>query len=182
MKIPTGILQQQVNLGAGGEETLIDSYSESKKNGYSQVNIPSYGQTFSCGIDADISKAKFYLERVGGDETDAWIAELYAITGNYGVWAYPVGSPLAVSDPIDNYDIPSSGYNLVDFLFTGAEQYSMVSGQKYAIVITRNGSSVCNLARDGLSPTHSGNYVYYENGSWTGASTRDYPFYVYGLV
>lgn len=180
-------------------EVEIDSYSESNESGISYYitdlhpsnddnNQSARGQSFECTTTSKIIKAQFYLNKTGNPTGIAYVY-LYAHTGTFGVNGVPTGSPLAKSDGFDVSTLTSS-FALTEFTFTGAEQYLMQSNTIYCIVFVAPTSGIITMTAgnlnfiqvgsDGVSPSHSGNHIYYLDGDWRSASVGDTCFYIYG--
>jgi hypothetical protein len=177
-------------------DTLIDSYSEGF--GDSDANIkavhPSSGSLVSAraqsftmlGSNYKITSAKFSLDKVGSPVGNL-VACLYVHSGTYGVNSTVSGGALATSGVVAMAGLGTS-YALVEFLFSGVNQYEMVAGVYYVVDVeaqsatTLSGVNYVNVLRDSSSPSHGGNHVYYSNSVWTYLVTSDVCFYVYGVV
>lgn len=170
--------------------TLVDSYSESNYAGaaYSSYTGSSYlvGQSFTA-IAGNLASCKFYLGK-SGSPTGNVVAHLYAHTGTFGVDGQPSGSALATSGGVDvstftNYAIHP---DLIEFTFSGANQYALVNGTKYFITTDYNlgdSSNFVAVGRDQSTLTHAGNTATSSDGSnWSATSAVDLPFYVYADV
>jgi len=160
---------------------LVDSYSES--NYYNAYSIRYTGheessQSFT-GKAGNLINCKWYL-RKRANPTGNIIAKLYSHSGTYGTSSLP-NTLLATSDIIDIATLPTS-FGLIIFNFTGAEQYLLVEGTKYCIVIEYSGGSFLNclcVGQDYDTATHSGNAVDNDGGVWETYPNIDYIFYVY---
>jgi len=165
--------------------TLIDSYSESNQTISANIysSQPENAQIFQCGVEGyRITKATFYLQK-NGSPTGNCRAKLYAITGTVGSTAVPTGSALAVSGDVDVTTL-SGSHSLIDFTFTGANNYKLANGQAYAISFEYTGGDGSNsvyVGLDNTSPSHAGNRAYYFGG-WTPTDAQDGCFYVYGDI
>lgn len=172
--------------------TLIDSYSET--NADSGFNLDSdytdgspAGQSITnLATPMAITSSKFYFRKGAGSPTGNLVAKLYAHSGVFGTSSVPTGSALATSDPIAAAGI-SGSLSLVEFIFSGANQYVMSASTHYVIVL--DGSAVGDASNymiygvDSSSPTASGNFSFgITSTTWSFSSTIDMPFYVYGLV
>ena len=159
---------------------LVASYSEAHKDGNSAMAKADYafGECFH-GANYNITLAKFYMYRIGATVATA-TARLYAMTGTFGNGGKPTGAALATSDVVDLSTLGTS-YGLIDFAFSGGEQYAMEAGVDYVIAIYINtrssGTPICGV--DNTSPTYEGNMSVYNFGNWN-ASSSDLIFYVYG--
>ena len=170
--------------------TLIASYSEVNTNtnfafDSSYTDGPRAGQSFTVGAAAmKITSAKFYFRYGAGSPTGPVVATLYAHTGTFGSTGTPTGSILATSDPIPSASIPA-GNALYEFVFSGANQYTMSASTNYFIVLDGigfgNTSNYLSYGVDTTSPTAPGNFAGEGSpGSWSSFSSIDMPFYVYG--
>jgi hypothetical protein len=87
---------------------------------------------------------------------------------------------LALSDAKPVGDLPTSGFQLLEFTFSGDDQITLDANGKYYIAFWYNGGNVSNytnLGVDDTSPTHPGNYYEMHGGSYSGIDTI---FYLYG--
>lgn len=172
-----------------------DSYSESNHDGGSafvcgnstNCGGTQIGQTFQASAAGTLTSAQLYLQR-SGTLTGNATALLYAMTGTLGTTGIPTGSVLATSDNVTASTL-STSYTLVTFTFSGAQQYSLVSGTNYVIVLnyaTDDGTAGINFGRDSSAPTHQGNRancsLFPCAGSWSASATIDMPFYVFASV
>jgi hypothetical protein len=107
---------------------------------------------------------------------------LYAMTGVYGSTSHPTGTPLAISDPIDATTFWFQPYKLIQFTFSGSNQYAMTALTHYCICFVYTISSYIILMGYG-GTAHAGNASYSQDGStwWTDINS-DFCFYVYGVV
>jgi hypothetical protein len=165
--------------------TLIDSYSESNasSSGSSYLGTREWnGQSFSNANSANLTSCKFYISK-SGSPTGNIYAELYAHTGTYGSTGTPTGSPLATSDAVDVSTLGKFPA-LQTFTFSGANQYGMVAGTKYVIVLkcgVGDASNYVIVSKDASFPTHGGNRSVSSDGTlWAAGSGQDICFYVYG--
>jgi hypothetical protein len=91
-----------------------------------------------------------------------------------------VGDYLCESDPKPVGDLPTSGFKLLEFTFSGANQITLDANGKYYIYYWFNGgntSNYTNMGADDTSPTHPGNYYEKHGGAYPGIDTI---FYLYG--
>jgi hypothetical protein len=166
---------------------IIDSYPESN---YSTTrsnyicDATRFTQSFTSSASEKLSSAKFYL--IGDGTGGNMVAWLYAHTGTYGVSSVPTGTALATSDLVVSSSIPQT-LSLVEFTFSGANQYDLISGTQYEIVIGSPVSGNCGsggarIGTDQTVPTHSGNYSRSINygSSYSPQTAEDTIFYVYG--
>lgn len=160
----------------------VDSYSESNVDFGITIRgtgggSPDIGQTFTSSISGKITEVKFYGRRTGSPTGNA-TAKLYNITGTYGTDSIQSGTALATSDNLDVSTISTSD-GLITLTFSGANQFTMTNGNKYAIQFNFTGGGASDylvIGYDQSSPTHSGNFF----RSNVGFSSADTAFYVYG--
>jgi hypothetical protein len=173
---------------------LIDSYSESNKDlnlSISKVHpsnntyYSSIGQSFTMvSANHKITSAKFYLVRMGTLTGFVLNAVLYAHSGVFGTSSVPTGAALATSDNYDAQSIGSGSYSLITFVFSGANQYTMLANTYYVIQLQATSGAwdpthYINIGMDNSSPTHPGNGSSYKSPGWF-TTPRDICFYVYG--
>ena len=160
---------------------VADSYSEANQTTATALSggMIAAGQSFTGTADK-IYSCKFYLKKTDSPTGDA-VAKLYAHSGVFGTSSVPTGSPLATSE---TYDVSSltGAYQLITFKFPNGENYQMLNGTNYCIVLeyTPTGGSV-NVGIDTTAPSHAGNQMEYFAG-WTPLSAIDVCFYVYKAV
>lgn len=167
-------------------EILVDSYNESNQDSYSSLYDAVHagaGQSFTA-VAGNLSKAKLYICKWGSPTGNIY-SKLYAHTGTYGSTGKPTGSPLAVSDAYDVSTIPAwNNFTLIQFVFSGANQYLLVNGTHYVITteyVSGSSSNAVRVGADSSSPTHDGNGSFLISGTWYDFGSYDYPFYVYAL-
>jgi hypothetical protein len=105
---------------------------------------------------------------------------LYAHTGTYGTNGVPTGSVLATSDAFDPSTLLSTRL-WKNFAFS--TPYNMAAGY-YCFEIEHADCSVSNyiyVSRDASSPTHGGNFFYWDT-AWAANNTQDMEFYVIGSL
>ena len=163
-------------------EFLVDSYADSNAN--TSTGLGAYfndvvGQSFT-GKAGNLTACKFYLIKSGSPTGNA-VAKLYIHSGTYGTTSLPTGEALATSD---NVDVSTIGAieALITFDFTGEEQYTLIEGTKYCIVVEYYGGDISNsigVLLDSTSPTHTGNYLKYYDDAWSYNAAVDTIFYVY---
>ena len=166
-------------------DLIIDSYSETNQDGDAQIGNSketSYGSSQSfTGTAAKLTRVKWYLKKSGSPTGNAY-AKLYAHSGTYGTSSIPTGSALATSAAFDISTLTTS-YQLIEFTFSGANQYDLEEGTYYVITLESDlASSTTNIivqGTDTTSPSHSGNYSY-KTSIWNAYNPIDLPFYVYG--
>jgi hypothetical protein len=162
---------------------IADSYNESNGD-VAFVALRSGGNTGAgqsfTSTGGTLTSAKFYLYKDNSPIGNA-VAKLYAITGTSGTDAKPTGAALATSDNFDVSTLTTS-VQLISFTFSGANQYAMVNGTKYAITVEYSTSVSPNnveVYADSSSPTHSGNASDMAAGVWNADVGFDLVFYVY---
>lgn len=172
---------------------LIDSFSESNEDGYDAIRTlhPSatgyhsaVGQSFMPDAGYILTSAKFYLKKYGTWGLVEGHAFLYAHTGTFGSGGEPTGSTLAESDSIRLDSVLTVNYQLIEFSFTGGDQYSLQKDTAYCItaiidVGTLGATKQMRVGRDS-GGGHEGNGHTYD-GNWDG-ETYDVIFYVYGTL
>lgn len=169
-----------------GTPEVVDSYAEANRDDQFDINANAafrkkLAQTFTPAANYTLTSAKFYIQRVNTITGNVNV-KLYAHTGTYGSTGYPTGAALATSGNIDASTISDAGYVLVEFTFTGGQQYSMASGTHYCISVEYEGSETTNYLRVGTdmsSGTHGGNAAAYIS-AWS-ETVGDFVFYVYGI-
>lgn len=165
---------------------VIDSYSEANNSAeYSMRGgaIEGLAQSFSA-TDATLTSCQFYMRKVNSPTGNA-VAKLYAHSGTFGTNGVPTGAALATSDNKDVSTL-SGSLALVEFSFSGVNQYTLVNGTKYCISLEYTGGDATNrlgIAADSTSPAHSGNIAELLSGSsWSGRNDIDLIFYVNGSL
>jgi hypothetical protein len=177
------------------EEVLVDSYPEENADIWFSIkglhpsvdaDLSGFGQCFLTGdVPYNITTATFHMKK-NESPTGMAHAVLYAMAGTFGVDGKPTGSPLATSDDFDVSAL-TVDFELVNFTFVGDEQFGMQIGTHYCIVYENpiegfiDSSNYTAFSLDNSSPTHNGNWAYYNNDAWSVALTRDSIFYVYGV-
>jgi hypothetical protein len=152
---------------------LIDSYHESNAdyemslNGTFPDNVQSaLGQSFRTpdnGKTRVLNYASFYLSR-DADFEGTFRIDIYAHSGTYGTSSLPTGDPLASSDELDEGDVSSSSYALIQFPFTGDQKITLQPNTCYVAFLkqlTNNQYNGLLMKVDVTSPTHAGNFITY---------------------
>src|SRR3990167_5399219 len=98
---------------------IVDSFSESNQNDYHNPDGGLRGQSFTCTNAATLTSCKFYMYGVSSPSGNVY-AKLYSHKGTYGSTS-EVDVLLATSDPINANTFNTSGYELVEWTFSGAE-------------------------------------------------------------
>lgn len=161
---------------------LIDSYSESNVNTYTDVYNGSFvalGQSFTNTFSDKLGSVVFYLKKLGSP-TGNITASVYAHTGTYGTSSKPTGTALATSSAIDISTLTTSA-KLITFNFTGVNQIVLSSSTHYVAVINFSGGDDNNALEVGVdisTPTAPGNMSIYFP-PWIAFSNQDIAFYVY---
>lgn len=185
-----------VPLGAHVEidPTLIASYAETNQDSFFalQDEHPSdvdgqysaAGQSFQTTTSMRLKNAVFYMMKTGLP-TGTMTAQLYAHSGVYGTSSKPTGAALATSDAFDCSTL-GGAYALVNFTFSGANQYVMAASTSYCIAVVNSGNAVSlvnypRVGADTSAPGAPGNAFFYNDGAWENpGGATDTIFYVYG--
>lgn len=145
--------------------STLDSYAESNFSGavtLSAAGQHSAGQSFTTLNDGYIyllTSAKFYLKLNAGS-TYNLTAKVHTHSGTYGTSSLPTGAALATSNAVTTG--LTGDYALVTFTFSGANQIYLQPNTHYTIHVTINsGDGSVLLGFDASSPSHSGNYFYW---------------------
>ena len=153
---------------------LYDYYNENDDSSIS-CNVNSwYGQSFTAAASYDAVSVKLKLNSPASGIIDI---TLYSVDGS--------GLP---DTSIATGTIDSSGFSAIPGAWeeiTFATPYSLVSGIKYAIVVTCGTGKSTSLRRDVTSPTYSGgNVVYSTNGGvdWGNLAAQDAMFEIHGAA
>lgn len=163
---------------------LIDSYNNTPYLGDRILGDADvgYGQSFSVENNYTLTNCKFSLRKFTGDSLigNAY-AKIYAHTGTYGTSSVPTGNALATSNAIDVSTLGTS-FAWINFTFSGLNQISLSSGNKYVVAVEYTGSSTSRIIieLDASSPTHSGNSCYDSGSGYTAYQYWDLAFEVYG--
>lgn len=175
---------------------LIDSYSEANGDQFWVLNglHPSAGvnnsalfQSFRCLVDSNykLTSVKVSLRKTGNPSGFAYF-KLYAHNGTFGVDSTPIGSPLAVSDPIDVSLLPTD-FQLIQVFFSGINQHIMQAGATYVLVFGEMEAGMLNADNrvdwlmDFSAPTHLGNAGNFNSGNWMAVGGWDMAgWYIYG--
>jgi hypothetical protein len=175
-------VEEDIILGAGSE--VIDSYSESNYGIIGELyngGTTFGGQSFTA-TDRFIISSKFYLSKTGSP-TGNIVSKIYNCSGTYGTNNIPTGDPLATSS---SYDVSSltTAMQLIEFTFSDSNRIKLISGNKYCIGVSYSGGNSSNkvfYGADNTSPSHSGNFFFYNSSSvWSSLNSADVVFYVYG--
>jgi len=168
--------------------TLIDSYAGANADsGYIAGADTSYfGQSFAIGSTSNnrITQVSFAAKKVGSP-TGTMYCEIYTHSGTFGTNSVPTGSPLITSVGQDIADL-NTVVAWIDSLFDNIPPICLDGSTNYCAVFKiaytfRDASNYAVVYFDASSPTHNGNFSYY-NGSWVAESGKDAVFYVYGDI
>lgn len=171
--------------------TLIDSYSESNfdvatgdSRFYTSGGWKMLGQSFFNRTTIPLASCKFYVKKVGAPPGNV-LAYLYAHSGTFGSTGKPTGSAIAESDPVVISTGVTTGYQMIEFAFSGNNQVLLNEDTPYFVVLFYYQGDASNKivsGGDGASPTHDGNVAGTTDGvSWTAYSGYDRCFSVYGI-
>ncbi len=184
----------QIKPAIATDEILLDSYSEDNQdhnaalNGAYQSDHRAVGQTFTTPpkTQSRISSAQFLLRQAQGNPTGQIAVQIYAVSGIQGTNAIPKGNPLAESNSV-NISSLTKTYQLTAFTLSIDQQVTLMPSTNYAVVLvgktgtlTFSDDNYVQVGVDISSPTHEGNRVYYQNGTWKASGLQDCVFYVYG--
>ena len=170
--------------------SLIDSYSEANADAISGTtadrlysgNLTGLGESFT-GVNKKLTSSKFFLGRGANAVTGNIVAKLYWGIDEGDGW-YPDGAALVTSDAYDSAGLTTTR-QLIEFTFSGAQQYQMEVGVPYVMVVEYTGGDATHyvvVGIDATAPSHSGqNLSYYSSGVWAADTTISTCFYVYGV-
>ena len=163
--------------------STIDSYSETNYNQDYYLSSADYlrvGQAFT-GNGEKLGSCKFYLKKGNGNPYGNAVAKLYALSGNFGTDALPIGDALAVSNTFAVSDL-TSDFQLITFVFDGT--FTLVNGTHYFIVFEYLDGDFNNdviIGNQGWDSLYPGNDAI-DNGGWfTDGPGATIIFYVYGV-
>ena len=159
--------------------STVDSYNTVNSESSLSTGFESYGfgQSFTCDSSAVLVSCRFYLKKAGSPTYSAK-AVLYAHSGTYGTSGIPTGAALATSDIFDVATL-TTNYQLITFNFSGINQYQMIAGTHYVIMITNVGGETSNtlIGKADSAGTHDGNGVTRSLSGYS-ASNKDLLFFV----
>jgi epidermal growth factor receptor substrate 15 len=152
--------------------TLTANYDQSHQNGTDAVDFsvsPGLGETFTA-TGGMLGKVTYELKGSGANSGNM-VAKLYSS---------PNGTLLATSNNFDT-SILTTSFQLIDFIFSGANQVSLANGTSYFVTIEPNGtgSGTVNVGVD-FSGGYAGGAGYFKGGTW-GALSDDLIFYIYTI-
>lgn len=154
----------------------INSNAQSNQNtsnsmfGSSQSSI---GQALILSAGGVLNMIQFSLEKVGSP-TGTIIVRLYNVTGTIGTNAVPTGAAIASSNTIDVSTLPSGGFSLIPFFFSGANKITLTTSQHVAIAVEYSGGSGSNYVNVGSQNGLSGVNGLYTSAGFTWNSTTSY--------
>jgi len=153
---------------------LIISYPDSNySTWFKAYSARRIAQIFVAPDNYTVKTVDLYLEK-NGTPTGSMYAYLYATSA---------GEPTTVLATSDAFDISTlSTFALVEFVFSGVEQYDIVYGTVYAIAIGYAGGDSSNCVKLGADSTgtFADGSLYYLDGSWSEYADTDAIFYLYG--
>ena len=164
-----------------------DSYPYAGADYGYQLNsdFPRVAQSFTANVGGTLDSAKFWLAAWPEAASGSCYAELWAITGTYGLDSIPTGVPLATSASVDVSSLAlQPNWQAVTFQFDN--NYTLTAGTQYAIVAHYENpypnAGAISFNHSGSS-SHSGNSSQYwtTSGSWSTEyySANDVYFEVY---
>jgi len=170
-------------------KTIVDAYDALNRDGShaianSAVHNDALGQCFTPSASGDLQSVVLSVIKYGSPTGNAFV-KLYAITGTYGTDATATGTVLATSDNFDVSMLPSEQWGTYEITFSGTDQYPLLEGTRYAVMIEYAGGDADNYIEVGVdssSPTHSGNHFAYDGGYFWGFSAEDACFEVWADI
>lgn len=161
----------------------INSFAQSNQNtsnsmyGSSQSSI---GQALALSAGGVLNMIQFSLEKVGAP-TGTIIVRVYNITGTIGTNAVPTGSAIANSNTIDVSTLPTGGFSLIPFFFSGTNKITLTNGQQLAIAVEYTGGDASDYVNVGSQNGLTGvNGVYTSAGfTWNTTTTFEQIFSIY---
>lgn len=159
--------------GVSIDRAVSDSFSETNQDATAALGngtVTGKAQTFTA-THGELERATFYLSKTLSPTGNA-VAKLYATSGNL-----PTGAALATSGNLDVSTLTGT-LTLVNLSFT--DQFEMVVGTTYAIVLEYSGgdaSNYVNVGVDATAPADDGQGSQ-NTGTWA-TVTADHCFYVY---
>lgn len=157
----------------------MDSYNETNRNSSNSLyngDATKVGQSFT-GNGKTLEQVFFYVKKTGAP-TGNIVAKIYAHSGTYGTTSLPTGVAIYTSENVSATSV-TSDYTLIGFRFTTTGILTL--GTHYVVTVEYSGGDSSNyitIGVDSSSPTHSGNWVLYIDGSW-GYDAKDTIFYVW---
>jgi len=163
---------------------VVDSYDFSNGNGENCINKSDdtgtnmIGQSFTASDSGTLASVSMQIRKQFSDSTGDFVYAIYSHTGVYGTSSVPTGSRLA-SSSLGDIDILPTSLTTVSLIFTGDNAISLVSGNKYVLVVdtfNHAGDKGPCVGADNSSPTHGGNYSQRETTSWVAYNGVDETF------
>lgn len=166
-------------------DVISDGYDFSNASGNAMDLIAGVrlgiGQSFT-GNGGYLKSVKFSISKGGNNPVGNIVVKIYASTGSHGTNAYPTGSALAISDPIDASTLSSSVFEQKTFVFSS--DFVLVNSTIYIVTLewVGDGSKSIHVSTDESSSTHPGNasqYTFSGTYFWaSGGTPGDYLFEV----
>lgn len=162
---------------------IIDSYGKENFSTYDNLGIGStethVGQAITLASDVTITKIALYMRKLSGATGNMHI-DITGLTGTIGSNAVSNDNIIAQSQTLDVSTV-STSFVVVYFVFP--EPVTLSAGN-YGIVANgesiASGANFLNVGVDAASTTHAGNKFRKVSGTWSGISTQDAIFYLYG--
>ncbi len=164
----------------GNLNVLIDYYEDHGTSYGVRAGASGVGESFSLFQTQNITKIGVRLWKAGAPTGNAVIG-IYNITGTVGTNAYPTGSAISTSLPIDVATFPLNNYDGEWFYFEFLTPVNLSAGD-YAFVLEYSGGSSGNQVEIEIKTngTYSNGNVCRYTGSWTTVATTDVAFRLYG--
>jgi hypothetical protein len=145
-------------------------------------NYVSFGQGF-VGNGFFVTGAEFVLYRQGLSSVDVWVvAEIYGSNGAAFGSDLPVGSALAVSEPLLLNNIVSTSAGVSSFVFDGG--FQVLSGVSYFVVVSVVGGDLGGASlymRSTGVGLNGGVFVGFTGSGWVGVyASHGLMFVLYG--
>lgn len=159
--------------------TVVSEYSESNYQTHGTLSpqvgfgYRDFGQTF-VHPGGKVVGARVYLKRVAGQTDGNIFVRLWATSGNLPT------SLIATSVALDTTTIGTGDFALYDLTFSSA--VALTPGTTYALTLyTGTSDQAVQGGLDSSSPTHAGQFVYWDNdlASWGGTTATDFIHYLY---
>ena len=151
-------------------ESLKDYHNTGDSYTSSSTNTSFVAQTFTASSDYKLSTVKLKIRKGSTNPGDITV-ELQATSSGT-----PTGTALATSDAVSGLTLTTS---LAWYSFGFSSEYSIVSGTEYALVLKASLSSPVYWGLE-IPGTYSDGQAWQYSGSWTGQSTWDFMFEVWG--
>jgi hypothetical protein len=144
------------------------------------TTFPQVAQSFTASVGGTLDSATFWMSKYNYVPTGPVYAELYAITGTYGLDSVPIGPPLATSAAVDAATLSATWPAYAPTTFVFDNTFSLAAGTRYAIALrfagTGPGGGVWvadfwDTAALGHSGNNSGTWG---DGSWKPGQSEGY--------